>query len=140
MEKAADIKCFFHHGLHSQPLTLPGVSTCFSQSSSVTFCGSALLNYSLKIFIRWAIVWLVCDMSCAHMLAINHSPTEYLLILAIATRQLTPFDCALQAHTTDTTFKFHSQCCSTPPYILTVYCGTHGKLVRRTVTSLPHCI
>jgi hypothetical protein len=140
METAALIKCIFHHLLRSKSLTLPVVNTCFSQSSSVTFCGSALLNYSQNIFIPWSIVWPGCGLSCTHTLAVNQSPTEYLLVLAVVTTQLTLFDCALQACMTDTTFKFHSQCCCTPLFIFTVYYGTCSKLVRSTVTSLPYCI
>jgi hypothetical protein len=102
MEEAAHIKCFFYYALRSKSLALPGVNTCGYQCSSVTFCGSTLLNYSWNIFIPWSIFWPVCDLSCTHVLAVNHSPTECLLILSIVTRQVTLFDFALQAHTTDT--------------------------------------
>lgn len=81
-------------------------STHFFQSSNVTFCGSALLNGSWNTIVSLTIVCTVHDLWCIHMLAINHSSTEYMLLLAII-RTLSNY--ALQACPTDSVATHHFQ-------------------------------
>jgi len=62
--------------LRSLSLTLPRANTRFSQSSSVTFHGGALLNCSQNVAITWDMVCPVCCLSCTHTLATKRYSIE----------------------------------------------------------------
>jgi len=73
---AAHVSKLVFLALRGLSLTVPRANVRFSQSSSVTLRGAALLNRSRIADITWDMVCPVCCLSCTHTLATKRSSIE----------------------------------------------------------------